>query len=80
MTVTELKQQIFWSGKINADWENDEIGTLHQIQAECEFIISEMLTAGEINASKGIKLMTDLMDSYNSHYPLMANTDLKSAA
>ena len=77
MTVTELKQQIFQSGKVNADWENDEAGTLYQIQAQGEFILSELLTKSDIDASQSTELMTKLMASYDSHYPLMVVADLE---
>lgn len=65
MTLTELEEQIFSSGMVDCDWENDEQGTLDQVQAVAECIISELLAVGEITASQGLDLMAALMDSYD---------------
>lgn len=65
MTLTELEEQIFSSGMVDCDWENDEQGTLDQVQAVAECIISELLANGEITASQGLDLIAALMDSYD---------------
>lgn len=70
MTITEIKQRIYNSSSIDADWENDRTGTLHQIQAQAEYILSEELTAGRISYSESRSLLTKLMADYGSAYPL----------
>ena len=75
ITVESLKKAIFDSGNINIDWENDELGTLHQIQAEGEFILSDLLTSSDLNLRQSFELMTALMEYYACDYPLCFNNE-----
>lgn len=76
ITLSEIKEQIFESGSIDADWENDELGTLHQVQAEAEFILSQKLTDGEITYSQAKQIMKDLLAEYGYDYPIMTTADI----
>lgn len=70
MKLAQLKEQIFSSGNIDNDTPDGEIGIIHQVQAEAEHILSEQLTAGNINYSETKSLMTKLMADYGQDYPV----------
>jgi hypothetical protein len=76
VTISSIKEQIFEYGLVDADWENDELGTVHQIQAQAEFIMSEKLTNGEITYSESKKLMQDLLAEYGYDYPIKTTADI----
>ena len=76
VTVNSIKEQIFEYGLIDADWENDELGTVHQIQAQAEFILSEKLTDGEITYSETKQLMQNLLAEYGYDYPILTTADI----
>lgn len=69
MTLHEFKEKIFGYGNVQADWEEDEVGTLSAVQAEGEYILSEMLTDGEITRKESLEMMSKLMNDYGVDYP-----------
>lgn len=76
ITVSWIKEHIFESGSIDIDWENDELGTMHQIQAQAEFILSEKLTDGEITYSETKQMMKNLLAEYGYDYPILTTADI----
>lgn len=76
ITVTWIKEQIFEYGLLDVDWENDELGTIHQVQAQAEFILSEALTNGEITYSETKQMMKNLLAEYGYDYPILTTADI----
>jgi hypothetical protein len=66
MTLTELKNQIFSSGNINADWDSDRPGTIAQVESEGHFILATKVEENEISQEEMNDLISKLLDEYQS--------------